>query len=252
VVTSSLPSAAGSTGYDPALAAAARLRGNARVSAARAAVFGVSDGLVTNVSLTLGLAGAHSAPAAVRLAGFAVLVAGACSMASGEYLSTRAQVDLLGRELELERQAQVLDPAGERAELMGIYLARGMRPALADALAAAVMADPEVALEVHAREELGLDPARLGSPVPAAAASFASFTVGAGLPLAVWFVARGAQAAVLVVAVGLATSVILGVVLAALTGRSPLRFVLRQVILSGLAVSVTFAVARLAGVGGLG
>lgn len=236
----------------PAGAEAARARGNARASASRAAVFGVSDGLITNVSLTLGVAGAHPAAGVVRLAGLAALVAGACSMASGEYLSTRAQVELLGRELELERQSQISDPQGERDELVDIYLARGLRPGLAHAVATAVMADPKVALEVHAREELGLDPARFGSPVHAATASFASFAVGAGLPLAVWFFARGGVAVAFVVAVGLATSVALGLALGKLTGHSPWRFVLRQVALSALAAAVTVGLARLAGVGGLG
>lgn len=230
---------------------AARRRADARASAARAAVFGVSDGLVSNVSLTLGVAGASAAPAVVRLAGLAALVAGACSMASGEYLSCRAQVELLGRELDIERSAHVLDPEGERDELVRLYVGRGLRPHLAQAIATAVMADPEVALEVHAREELGLDPARLGSPPHAAAASFVSFALGAALPLTVWFFARGTEAAVLVIGLGLAVSVGLGLALAALTGRSALGFVLRQVLLSTLAAAVTFGVTRLAGTGGL-
>ena len=234
---------------DPA--EASRRRADTRASMARAAVFGVSDGLISNVSLTLGVAGANASPGVVRLAGFAALVAGACSMASGEYLSSRAQVELLGRELDLERLAHERDPEGERAELARLYAGRGLRPLLADEVAQAVMADPEIALEVHAREELGLDPARLGSPVHAAAASFLSFALGAAIPLTVWSFARGLEAVVLVVAVGLATSVGLGLALAALTGRSPLRFVTRQVVLSALAAGVTFAIARLVGGGGL-
>lgn len=234
------------------MASGSRGRPKDRSNLARAAVFGISDGLVTNVSLTLGVAGAHPAAGVVRLVGFAALVAGACSMASGEYLSIKAQVEMLDRELEIERQAQLRDPQGERAELVDLYRSRGLRPALAEELASVVMSDPQLALEVHAREELGLDPTRFASPVRAAAASFASFAVGAGLPLLVWFFAHGLAAVALVVALAVATSVMLGLVLARLTGRSPLRFAARQVCYSMLATAVTFGVARMAGVAGLG
>lgn len=230
---------------------AGRRRADARASAARAAVFGVSDGLITNVSLTLGLAGASAAPSVVRLAGLVALLAGASSMAAGEYLSSRAQVELLGRELDRERQAHVADPEGERAELVRLYLMRGLAPSLASAVAEATMADPEVALVVHAREELGLDPSRLGSPLPAAAASCVSFALGAAVPLAVWSFCHGPEAVALVVTIALAVSVGLGLVLAALAGRAPLRFVCRQVLLVAVATGVTVAAARLAGVGGI-
>jgi VIT1/CCC1 family predicted Fe2+/Mn2+ transporter len=233
-------------------AARGRSRAGARASAARAAVFGVSDGLVSNVSLTLGVAGAHSSPAVVRLTGLAALVAGACSMASGEYLSSRAHVELLRRELDVERLAHISDPDAERAELVRLYASRGLSPELADVVAGALMADPEIALAVHAREELGLDPARLGSPPHAAFASFASFALGAAVPLGVWSLASGTAGVELVVAVALLASVALGLALGVLTGRSPARFVARQVLLSAAAAAVTYGVARVAGVGAAG
>jgi len=154
-----------------------------RSGGARAAVFGVSDGLVTNVSLILGVAGAHPGGSIVRLTGVAGLVAGAFSMAAGEYLSMQAQRELLQRELEVERQSLRRAPEAERRELTAIYERRGLDPGLAAELVDEVMRDPDVALETHAREELGIDPGSLGSPWRAAVSSFVTFAVGALLPL---------------------------------------------------------------------
>ena len=126
--------------------------------AARAAVFGISDGLVSNMGLILGVAGADPVPAAVRLAGVAGLVAGAISMAAGEYNSMRVQVDLLERELQIEERELRRRPNVETVELASLYERRGLPPDGARALAEAVMRDPDVALEAHAREELGIDP----------------------------------------------------------------------------------------------
>src|SRR3954452_13895661 len=133
---------------------------NVKGGAARAAVFGISDGLTTNVSLILGVAGAAATTGAsfVRLAGVAGLVAGAFSMAAGEYVSMRAQSELLERELELERREIRRRPENERRELAAIYRSRGVDPSMADEMATELMRDPEMALETHAREELGIDP----------------------------------------------------------------------------------------------
>src|SRR5687768_12674181 len=150
--------------------------------AIRAAIFGISDGLVTNASLILGVAGADSDAGTVRLAGLAGLVAGAISMAAGEYVSMSAQTELLERELEVERESIASDPAYERAELAQIYRERGLDDATADRLSQAMMKDDDVALEVHAREELGVDPNALGSPYGAAASSFVAFAVGGIIP----------------------------------------------------------------------
>ncbi len=213
-----------------------------RGGGARAAVFGMSDGLVSNTSLVLGMAGAHPAEAAVRLAGLAGLFGGALSMAAGELVSMRAQAELLERELEVERAELVRHPEGERRELAMIYERRGVDPAVARILAAEMMATPERALDTHAREELGIDPDELGSPARAAAASFVSFAVGAFVPLVALLVLSGAGAVLL--AVGLATGAAgaTGVVLARLAGRPSLRSALRQIGICAGAAAVTFAI----------
>src|SRR3954471_17458058 len=146
---------------------------------ARAAVFGVSDGLVSNVSLILGVAGADPGAGVVRLAGLAGLVAGAVSMAAGEYVSMKAQTELYERELELERRELLRNPHVETVELTQIYQSRGVDPDQARELAEQMMADPELALQTHAREELGIDPDKLGSPTAAAVSSFIAFAIGA-------------------------------------------------------------------------
>lgn len=221
---------------------------NVQGGAVRAAVFGVSDGLVTNVSLILGVAGAQTGASYVRLAGFAGLLAGAFSMAAGEYVSMSAQQELLGRELEVERRALHLAPEAEREELAQIYERRGLTVEAAAYLAQMMMRTPEMALEAHAREEIGIDPSVIGSPYPAAASSLASFTLGAAVPLVPWFFLTGGVAvAVSVVAVAL-SSVVVGLVLSQATGRSPLRSALRQIVVSMLAAGVTYLVGRLIGV----
>ncbi|HEX3981510.1 MAG TPA: VIT1/CCC1 transporter family protein, partial [Acidimicrobiales bacterium] len=164
---------------------------NLQGGGARAAVFGVSDGLVSNVALILGVAGAHSSAAAVRLAGLAGLVGGAFSMAAGEYVSMRAQSELMERELDVEREAIHHDPEDERRELAAIYRSRGLDHDMAEELSVTMMRDPELALETHAREELGINPAETGKPLQAAAASFVSFAVGAFIPLVPWLFASG-------------------------------------------------------------
>ncbi len=154
----------------------------------------MSDGLVTNVSLILGIAGAHPAAGIVRLAGLAVLIGGAFSMAAGEYTSMRAQRELLERELDLERHEITHRPEGERRELVRIYEDRGVQPFVANRLAEEMMRTPELALETHAREELGISPGALGSPVQAASASFATFALGAFFPLLPWLITSGTSA----------------------------------------------------------
>ncbi len=218
--------------------------------AARAAVFGMSDGLTTNVALILGVAGAHPAPGVVRLAGMAGLIGGAFSMAAGEWVSMRAQSELLERELSIERRELARAPEKERRELAAIYRARGVDRGIADAMALQVMADPEIALEVHAREEMGVDPAALGSPLKAAGSSFATFGVGALVPLVPWFFARGGGAVVVSLVLAAIAATIVGVALARFTGRSPVRAALRQVGIAAAAAAVTYGIGALVGVGG--
>ena len=215
----------------------------------RAAVFGVSDGLVTNVSLILGVAGAHPGGPFVRLAGVAGLVAGAFSMSAGEFVSMRAQSELMMRELDIERHALRRWPKDERNELISIYQARGIDPAVAEQLVDEVMRDPELALETHAREELGFDPRAIGSPVQASIYSFFSFAIGALLPLIPWLVSAGAAATIASVIIGVVTASIVGWLLGRMTGRSRWRTALRQVLVAAVAAGITYGIGRAVGLG---
>ena len=215
---------------------------------ARAAVFGVADGLVTNVSLILGFAGADAGPSVVRLAGLALLIGGAFSMASGEWVSMSAQRELLERELALEKHAIRHRPEGERRELVGIYEKRGVDPSVARTLADEMMRTPELALETHAREELGIDPGSLGRPLQAAVSSFATFALGAFIPLVPWLVARGTGAVVASVAVGAVSALAVGAALAAFTHRSWWRSSVRQLLVTALPAAVTFGVGTAVGI----
>jgi VIT1/CCC1 family predicted Fe2+/Mn2+ transporter len=215
----------------------------------RAAVFGLSDGLVTNVSLILGVAGAHPAGPFVRLAGVAGLVAGAFSMAAGEYVSMHAQSELMQRELDVERVALRHAPEKERDELVAIYRSRGIDPSVAEQLGDEVMSDPELALETHAREELGFDPRTIGSPIQASVSSFLSFALGAVLPLIPWLIGSGTPAVIASVSIGVVTATALGWVLGGLTGRPRWRSAFRQLAVAAVAAGVTFGIGRLVGVG---
>jgi VIT1/CCC1 family predicted Fe2+/Mn2+ transporter len=207
----------------------------------RAAVFGVSDGLVSNVSLILGFAGASAAGDTVRLAGIAGLVAGAVSMAAGEYVSVRAHTELLQRELDVERHSLHHNPELEVQELMGIYEKRGFDADVAEAMARNAMATPELALETHAREEIGVDPESLGSPGLAAIASFLAFTVGAVLPLLPWFWSEGSAAIIASVGLGALGAFGVGLALASFTGRSKLYSASRQLLIAAFAAAATTA-----------
>ncbi len=222
---------------------------NIQGGAARAAVFGFSDGLVSNVALILGVAGADPAPSVVRLAGMAGLLAGAFSMAAGEYVSMRAQTELLQRELELERIEIARRPDHERRELAAIYRSRGVEADVADELAAGMMRTPAMALQTHAREELGIDPDELGSPPKAAVSSFFTFSLGASTPLVPWFFAEGGVATVTSLVVGALMALAAGFALAKATGRSWPWPAARQLLIAVSAASVTFMVGKLVGVG---
>ena len=215
----------------------------------RAAVFGVSDGLVSNVALILGVAGASSGQELVRIAGLAGLVAGAVSMAAGEYVSMQAQRELLERELEMERREHARNPEHEVEELAEIYESRGMDPDMAREMATNIMEDPEKALEVHAREEMGIDPNELGNPVFAATSSFIAFAIGAVLPLLPWFFTGGNGAIVGSILLGVAGAVLVGGALALATNRSILRGSLRQLVIAAAAAAITFGIGSAVGVG---
>jgi len=205
-----------------------------RGGGARAAVFGLSDGLVTNISLVLGVAG---------------LVAGAFSMAAGEYLSMTAQRELMERELDVERASLSESPEGEALELRGMYEQRGIDPDVARDMVHEVMADPQLALETHAREELGISPDHLGSPVQAALSSFFTFALGAFIPLVPWLITKGNGAIVASALLSAVAALAVGVVLAAFTRRPMVRSALRQLIMTAGAAAVTYGVGRAIGTG---
>jgi vacuolar iron transporter family protein len=215
---------------------------------ARASVFGVSDGLVSNVSLILGFAGSGVGANVVRLAGLAGLVGGAFSMAAGEYVSVAAQNELIERELAVERRELRRNPEAETAELSRMYVARGIDDRLARAVAADIMRDPETALSVHAREELGIDPDDLASPMRTAVASFLAFTLGAILPVVPWFVGAGGVASILSVLIGVSAAAIVGTLIGRFSERHVARAALRQVVILLLACSATYGVGAALGV----
>ena len=219
-----------------------------RGGAARAAVFGISDGLVSNVGLILGVAGADPAPSVVRVAGLAGLVAGAISMAAGEYNSMRVQAELFEREVALERIEIRRNPHVEQAELEQLYQSRGVTPSASRALAESVMADEELAVRTHAREELGIDPDELGSPTGAAVSSFAAFGVGAVVPLLPWFFASGATATIASLAGALVAALVIGVVIARFTERPVWRVAGRQLAFTAVPAALTYTIGTLVGV----
>lgn len=222
-----------------------------RGGAARAAVFGVSDGLVSNLALILGVAAAHPAAGLVRLAGLAGLIAGSFSMAAGEYVSMRAQRELLEHELDLERSEIRRWPDAERRELALLYERRGLEPNLADDLAAAMMRDPDRALDAHAREELGIDPTELGSPWQAALSSFLSFALGAVIPLAPFLALSGTAGVVVAAVVSAVATLAIGAALSVFTGRSWVKSALRQFLISAVAAGVTYSIGAVVGVSGI-
>ena len=216
--------------------------------AERAAVFGVSDGLLTNVSLILGVAGAHPAAAVVRLAGLAGLLAGAFSMAAGEYVSMSAQKELIERELAIEREELRRHPESEHRELVALYVSRGVPAEAAEQVASALSRNPELALEVHSREELGVNPESIGSPPAAAGSSFVSFALGAVIPLAPWFFTSGTGAVVASIVLGAIASLAVGTLVAVFTGRSRVRTALRQLGIAAVVAAATYAIGSIVGV----
>jgi VIT1/CCC1 family predicted Fe2+/Mn2+ transporter len=201
--------------------------------AARAAVLGISDGLVTNVALILGVAGAQSDPHVVRLAGFASLVAGALSMAVGEYISMAAQVELLQRLLADYRETLKRDPEQTREELEEFIRRLGVKQATAHNVSQQIFGVPDRALAVYARS-LGLDPDELGSPWKAAASS-----------LIPWFFSQGTRAAMASLALGGASALVVGGVLAWLGGRNVLWGATRQLLVLAIAAGATWGAGRL-------
>ncbi len=216
--------------------------------ALRAAVFGINDGLVSNLALVMGFAGAATGNDIIVLAGVAGLLAGAFSMAAGEYVSMQSQKELFERQIELEREELRFMPEKEKEELAALYRSKGLSEEEADLVATRLMQDPEHALDTKIREELGLDPDELGSPWGAAGYSFAAFGLGAIIPLAPFLVTEGTAAIVLSTVLALSALFVVGALVSLLTGRGLLFSGLRQVAIGGAAAGVTFVVGSIIGV----
>ena len=217
--------------------------------ALRAAVFGMNDGLLSNAALIMGFAGASQNRSLIVLAGISGLLAGAFSMGAGEYVSMRVQREMLERLLHLERRELELDPETEQVELAEIYRRKGLPAELAERVAAEVMKDPDVALDTHAREELGLDPSEgLGSPWGAAISSFVMFGVGALIPLLPFLFASGHGATAASLTLTALALLIMGALTSLLTGKSPVRSAIRQLGIGVAAMAVTYTIGSLLGV----
>ena len=215
---------------------------------ARAAVFGMSDGLMSNVLLVVGFAGSDVNGSVVRLAGLAGALAGAISMAAGEWISISAQNELVVREMEVERRELGVHKEAEQRELASMYESHGMEPSTAALAAADVMRDPERALMVHAREEFGIDPNQLPSAWQAAVLSFVCFVAGALLPVIPWFVGEGNAATAATVAIGVVAAAGLGWAIGQFAERSRVKSAGRQVLIMLAAAVVTFSIGKALGV----
>jgi VIT1/CCC1 family predicted Fe2+/Mn2+ transporter len=211
----------------------------------RPTVFGAVDGLVTNASLIAGVGGGGVSAHALVLTGLAGLVAGAFSMGTGEYISVTNQNELVHAEVAVEATMHARFPAAEQAELTETFRSYGADPGTAARMAAAVSADPETALRFHTREELGVDPDELPSPILAGTASLVAFSLGAVLPLLPYLV--GIPLLSVSLAITAVALVVGGMVVGRLTGRPALASGLRQLALGGIAVIVTFAVGHAIG-----
>ena len=215
----------------------------------RAVIFGVSDGLVSNLSLVMGVAGAAATePRFILLAGIAGLLAGSFSMAAGEYISMQSQRELYERQIALERAEIEAMPEEEQAELANLYRAKGFSRAEADSIASRIFQDPKAALDTLVREELGLDPNELGSPWGAAGGSFLAFAGGAAIPVVPYLFGGGSTILLISLGASLVGLFAVGAGVSLITGRGTLFSGARQVLIGAAAAVVTYLVGRVIGV----
>ena len=214
----------------------------------RATLFGLNDGVVSNLALVAGVAGVAVGSDAVVVAGIGGWLAGAFSMAAGEYISVRSQRELHEHQIGMELEELLLDPKEEERELVQIYRRKGLSEELSERVAAELMADPKTALDTLSREELGLDPNSLGSPIRAAIGSFSAFSLGAIVPLLPFLIGHSAGWDVgwwaLIAAVGAATVVLTlgGLLTSVITSRNPLYAAGRSVAVGLVATAITFGI----------
>ncbi len=219
-------------------------RGGGRAGSIRAAIFGMNDGLLSNLSLILGVAGAGVEPRTVLVTGFAGLLAGSFSMAVGEYSSVASQRDLLARQVDLEKREIDAAPEEEAAELALIFKQKGLSTEQASRTAAELLKNPDSALDTLVREELGLDPADLGSPHGAALSSFAMFSVGAFVPIVPFLFLGGNAAVASSAALAFLVLATVGGLVGFLSGTSAWKSAARMAGLAALAAGITYAVGR--------
>ena len=212
----------------------------------RAAVLGANDGIVSTASLIIGVAAAHATHTEILLAGVAGLVAGAMSMAAGEYVSVSSQSDTEQADLELEKRALEENPEFERKELAKIYVERGLTRELADEVATQLMAHD--ALESHARDEIGITESAKARPIQAAFASAGTFTLGAALPLVISWLAPLSQLIIAVAALSIVFLALLGGIAARVGGASIVTATTRVAFWGALAMALTAAVGHIFGV----
>jgi vacuolar iron transporter family protein len=234
---------------DRDIASRERWHRSGRSGTLRAVIFGVSDGLVSNLALVMGVAGAAGEHGSfVLLAGIAGLLAGAFSMAAGEYISMQSQRELFERQIALERAEMEAMPEEEEAEMAALYRAKGFQDEEAKAIAHRLFENPEHALDQLIREELGLDPDELGSPIGAAAGSFAAFAIGAFVPVLPYLLLTGTTAFVVSLVLSLIALFLVGAGVSLLTGRGVLFSGFRQVGIGAAAAIVTYVVGSVIGV----
>jgi vacuolar iron transporter family protein len=217
-------------------------------SVLRPIVFGANDGLVSNLALVMGVAGANPAPGVIVLAGVAGLLAGAFSMGVGEYISVQSQRELLDYQIAFQHKQLREAPDQEREILERIYRERGLSPEEAKRFVAVVFEEPEQAVRLLIFEEVGLDSRSIGSPLAAAFGSFVAFTAGAFIPLLPYLLTSGQPAFVGSLVISLVALALLGIGIATLTRRPKWYGATRQVLLGGVAAVVTYAVGLLIGV----
>ncbi len=213
----------------------------------RAAVLGGNDGLVSNFALTMGVAGGTSDSHIILLTGLAGLLAGSFSMAAGEYVSVRAQVDVYKRDVEIEMAEMEESPEQEKEELVQIYKSKGLTSAEAEVVAERIMADPKVALDTMVREELGFDPDNLGSPWGVAISSFVAFSVGAIIPVIPRIFMSGNSATIMSAIFGGIALLVVGGILGLLSNRNMVWGSVRMLLIGAASAAVTFTIGRLIG-----
>ncbi len=214
----------------------------------RAAVFGINDGLVSNASLILGMAGASNEIWVVLIAGIAGLLAGACSMGSGEYISVKSQREMFEHQIDLEKKELEEYPEQEAAELALIYEAKGLSSEEAQDLSKKLISNPKRALDTLAKEELGINLDELGSPVGAAIFSFISFSIGALIPLLPYLLTQGKKSLFWSIGATACALFVVGATLSLFTGRRAVLSGLRMLLVGGAAAAITYGIGRLLGV----